>query len=95
MAEARRIIRVADSSGNPIADALIAVEASDVPFPEISLISDSDGCVGLSFPAGIYRIAARTVDNQYGVIEVEIGENDVSSELIIVVQTTDTETVDE
>ncbi|MGF1465606.1 MAG: carboxypeptidase-like regulatory domain-containing protein [Sandaracinaceae bacterium] len=62
--------RVLEASGAPAAGALVAVEWSDVPVPEVALVADADGGFVLFLPAGRFRIAAHARGRR-ATVEVE------------------------
>lgn len=57
---------VQDTRGNPVADAIVAVEWASVPYPDMALRTDLQGQFQITLPAGKYRLAARTSDGGYG-----------------------------
>ena len=59
-----RRVRVVDTTGAAVAGAIVAIEASTVPVPEIALVTDDDGIARLSLPPGKFRIGARTKDGR-------------------------------
>jgi hypothetical protein len=73
---------VKDSHGNPVVNALVTVEQSSVPFPDMAFRTDSQGRFQLSLPVGErVRLAAHTQTGGYGFIELEI--NSSNSDVII------------
>lgn len=64
---------VQDSDGNPVSNALVAVEKSSVPFPDMAFRTDSKGRFEISFPVGErVRLAARAPEGGYGFTDFEI-----------------------
>lgn len=52
------IIRVVDPSGTPVEGAAVTVVSGTAGYPEMTLLSEADGIVRMSLPAGTYRVAA-------------------------------------
>jgi hypothetical protein len=73
---------VKDSYGNPVADALVSIEQSSVPFPDMAFRTDAQGRFQLHLPIGErFRLAAHTQAGGYGFIDLEV--NSSSTEVII------------
>jgi hypothetical protein len=51
-------ITVTDANGRPVPEASVTVVESSVPFPEIGLLSDEQGVLQLSLPAGRFTFRA-------------------------------------
>lgn len=58
---------VQDAFGNPVENALVAIEWASVPFPEIALRTNSKGQFQVTLPFGHFRFAAHTSTGGYGV----------------------------
>ena len=69
-------VRVVDESGTPVAGALVSVAWSNIPYPEISLVTDPSGEVRLPLSQGRFRIVAHAADGRHGSLEAAIGEED-------------------
>lgn len=52
------IIRVVDPLGAPIEGAAVTVVSGTARYPELTLLSGTDGTVRISLPPGSYRVAA-------------------------------------
>jgi hypothetical protein len=50
----RHRIIVLDEGSRPVADAVVALGRSSVPFPEIALLTNADGVVELQLPPGVF-----------------------------------------
>jgi hypothetical protein len=68
------IVRVVDKAGAPVAGALVSVAWSTVPFPEIALVTDSNGEVRMQLAEGEYQIVAHAADGRHGSIEVAVND---------------------
>ena len=77
------LIQVKDKAGDSVKGVLVAIEWSDVPFPEIALITDKNGTVSLFLPAGRFRIIANAPNGQSGVVNV-ISNQESSNEQILI-----------
>lgn len=66
----RHRIRVLDEGGRPVADGVVALARSSVPYPEIALLSDEDGVVELRLPPGTFVFRARGPGGSFADIEV-------------------------
>jgi hypothetical protein len=51
-------VRVLEHDGSPVVGALVVVEWSDVPVPEIALVTSERGEVAMRLLPGRYRLAA-------------------------------------
>lgn len=60
---------VQDAFGNPVENALVAIEWASVPCPEIALRTNSKGQFQLTLPPGRFRLAAHTSEGGYGVTD--------------------------
>lgn len=63
MASARAKVQVHDTSGRPVAGAVVTVEDGTAPFPELAFVSNGDGRVSLALPAGRFAIAVVDPDS--------------------------------
>ena len=71
VARARHRILVLDEGGRPVADAVVALARSSVPFPEIALLTDEKGAVELQLPPGVFAFRARGPGDVSGDVEVD------------------------
>jgi hypothetical protein len=60
---------VQDAFGNPVENALVAIEWASVPCPEIALRTNSKGQFQVTLPPGNFRLAAHTSKGGYGVTD--------------------------
>ena len=70
VARARHRILVLDEGDQPVAEAVVAVVRSSVPFPEIALLTDEAGRVEMHLPPGVFSFRARGPDDKSGEVEV-------------------------
>ncbi|HYN03938.1 MAG TPA: hypothetical protein VE359_15930 [Vicinamibacteria bacterium] len=70
VARARLRILVLDEGDQPVAEAVVAVVRSSVPFPEIALLTDEAGAVELHVPAGVFAFRAQGPGGTSGEVEV-------------------------
>lgn len=62
--------RVVDANGQPVAEAFVTVEWGTAPTPEITLITDDNGCFRLGLPPGRFRVRATAPDGASATTEV-------------------------
>lgn len=67
-------VRVVDETGAPVAEALVSVAWSNVPFPEIALVTNAKGEVRMHLEKGQYQIVAHAPDGRQGSLEADVGE---------------------
>jgi hypothetical protein len=66
------IVRVVNETGAPVAGALVSVAWSNVPFPEIALVTDAKGEVRMQLADGQYHIVAHAADGRNGILEAAV-----------------------
>ncbi len=52
------LIRIVDRAGAPVEGAAVTVVSGAGAYPEMTLLSQSDGSVRMSLPPGTFRVAA-------------------------------------
>ncbi len=52
------VIRIVDQTGAPVEGAAVTVLSGTGSYPEMTLLSQSDGIVRMSLPRGTFRVAA-------------------------------------
>jgi hypothetical protein len=67
-------VRVVDEAGTPVAGALVSVAWSNIPYPEISLVTDPSGEVRLPLSEGRFRIVAHAPDGRHGSLEAAVDD---------------------
>jgi hypothetical protein len=72
--------RVVDEAGEPVAGAFVSVAWSNVPYPEIALLTDAEGKVQMPLPKGQFRIVAHAADGRRGSIETTVSEDSTGAE---------------
>lgn len=78
-----------DESGEPVAGAFVSVAWSNVPYPEIALVTDAKGKVQMPLPEGRYRIVAHAADGRRGSIETTVGQDNTGAEWRLVLSSPD------
>lgn len=71
---------IQDLNGNPVPNALVSVEWSSVPFPEMAFRTDFKGRFQIGLPVGErFRLAARTPEGGYGFINIEVNSGNIEA----------------
>lgn len=84
------VLKAVDRAGAPVRDAMVAVEASTVPFPEIALVTNDEGVVKLTLPRGRFRVGVYASGDRRGVTEIDLETGDQQvSEICVVVKLVD------
>ena len=65
--------RVVDTSGQPVAGALVSVVWGTAPTPEIGRRTDQAGAFQVALPDGRFRLRAKVPDGRSGEVEVQGG----------------------
>ena len=68
-----RLGKVQDAFGNPVAGARIGIVSSDVPMPEIALVSGGDGTFHINLPDGVFTFTAHGPAGEVGEAVVQGG----------------------
>jgi hypothetical protein len=76
-----RLGKVQDVFGAPVAGARIGIVSSDVPIPEIALVSGDDGTFLLNLPDGVFTFRAHGDQGEVGEAVVQGG--DTGDEIVI------------
>ena len=66
-------VTVVDTSGAPIGGALVTLDVTSRPVPEIALVSNAQGEVVMRLPPGRYCLVARASNGATGSQEVTVG----------------------